>query len=268
MYQIGEFSRLTELPVKTLRYYHEEGLLVPARVDGENGYRLYDDENLSRARVIRRLRELEFSLVDIRKILDFEADEFSFLDQLKKRKKELQDELHRLSEISKSIDQIILFESKVKQEMSQSEFKIEEKTIDDLLVCSVRMKGKYSDCGKVFPKLGRKFGRYVNGAPMLLHHDTEYREDDADFEVCMPIAKGKSSGEIEVRSLAGGRCICLLHKGPYETLSRSYERIMNYVKENQYSVTTPTREVYVKGPGIIFKGNPENYVTEIQMLVE
>ncbi|HNT30299.1 MAG TPA: MerR family transcriptional regulator, partial [bacterium] len=44
-------------------------------------------------------------------------------------------------------------------------------------------------------------------------------------------------------------------------------RITAYVNEHGYTVTLPTREIYLKGPGMIFRGNPNNYLTEIQMLV-
>lgn len=59
----------------------------------------------------------------------------------------------------------------------------------------------------------------------------------------------------------------LLHKGPYEELGRAYERLLKYAKEKGYEFASPCREVYLKGPGMIFKGNPQNYLTEIQMLL-
>ena len=71
-----------------------------------------------------------------------------------------------------------------------------------------------------------------------------------------------------MRELPGGRCVSLVHKGPYEQLGRSYARITQYIKEKGYTVALPTGEVYLKGPGMIFRGNPKNYVTEIQMVIE
>ena len=152
--------------------------------------------------------------------------------------------------------------------MAESTFEIEEKQVEDILVGGIRMKGKYSDCGKAFATLGRKFGRYIRGDAMLLHHDMEYKEDDADFEACLPVEKCESSGEVTVRTLPGGRCVSLLHQGPYDTLGRSYELISKYVNEKHYEIKSPSREIYIKGPGMIFKGNPKNYITEIQMMIE
>jgi effector-binding domain-containing protein len=59
-----------------------------------------------------------------------------------------------------------------------------------------------------------------------------------------------------------------MHQGPYETLGRSYEKILAYAHEKGYRIALPTREVYVKGPGMIFRGNPAKYLTEIQLPVE
>lgn len=268
MYQIGEFSKITNLPVKTLRFYHEQGLLVPAHVDPQNGYRFYDEENLARARVIKQLREFDFSLNEVAKILKFDANEDTFLEKLVEQKEVLQQEVDRLTNINKTIDRIILSESKARKKMAESKFEIEEKQVDNVLICGIRMKGKYSECGKAFSTLGRKFGRHICGEAMLLHYDSEYKEEDADFEACMPIAKGESTDAIDVRMLSGGRCVSLLHQGPFDSLGRSYELLTKYIKEKQYQVKCPSREIYIKGPGMIFKGNPKNYVTEIQMMIE
>jgi effector-binding domain-containing protein len=64
------------------------------------------------------------------------------------------------------------------------------------------------------------------------------------------------------------RCITLLHRGPYNQLGASYVRLLKYVRERNYTIVMPTREVYIKGPGMIFKGNPRNYLTEIQIPIE
>ena len=84
----------------------------------------------------------------------------------------------------------------------------------------------------------------------------------------MPVRQRKDIDGIVCRDLPGGRCVSLVNKGPYDQLGRSYERILKYVKDHGYTVATPTREVYIKGPGMIFKGNPKNYLTEIEMLIE
>jgi DNA-binding transcriptional MerR regulator len=68
--QIGRFARLTGLTVKALRHYDEIGLLRPAGVDPESGYRSYEPEQAERAETIRMLRQLEVPLDDIARVLD------------------------------------------------------------------------------------------------------------------------------------------------------------------------------------------------------
>jgi DNA-binding transcriptional MerR regulator len=69
---IGRFSRLTGLGVKALRNYDELGLLVPAAVDDETGYRFYSPDQVDRAEAIRLLRRLDMPLDEIRATLTAE----------------------------------------------------------------------------------------------------------------------------------------------------------------------------------------------------
>ena len=84
----------------------------------------------------------------------------------------------------------------------------------------------------------------------------------------MPIRKGTPADNISVRELAGGRCLTLLHQGPYEDLGQSYAKILSHIKQEEYTIQCPSRELYIKGPGMIFKGNPLKYLTEIQFLID
>ena len=149
--------------------------------------------------------------------------------------------------------------------MSNSSASVIEKKLDPVLVAGIRMKGKYSDCGKGFAKLGKAAGRYISGKAMCLFYDEGYREDDADFETCFPINKRIEKPGIEVRELPGGNCLSMMHYGPYEQLGRSYEKLIAYAKQKDLALIAPCREVYIKGPGMVFRGNPKKYVTEIQM---
>ncbi|UCH65424.1 MAG: GyrI-like domain-containing protein [Ignavibacterium sp.] len=103
---------------------------------------------------------------------------------------------------------------------------------------------------------------------MNLYYDGEYKEKDADFEPCFPVRKGSNTDNISVRELPGDKCVSLIHKGPYDNLTESYKKIYAYTNEKGYKLKLPTREVYLKGPGMIFKGNPNNYITEIQFMLE
>ena len=268
VYSIGEFSKITGLTVKTLRFYHEQRVLTPSVVDEASGYRYYDAGKIETARMIVLLRELEFPLDEIAAILSEYDDEGELLDYLERQRAAIETKLRHYRRLKGSLDQIILRERAARLMVQNSSFAIEEKVVDSMLIAGVRMRGCYSECGKGFAQIGRRFGRQICGTPFLLHYDCEFKEDDADFEACMAIRKGESADGISVRELPGGRCVTLLHQGPYEELGRSYAKILDYIGQKGYEIKTPTREVYLKGPGMIFRGNPRKYLTEIQMLVK
>ena len=268
MFSIGEFSKITGLTVKTLRFYHERGVLTPARVEAGSGYRYYDERNVETARTISALRACGFSLDDVADILREHSDEADILEFLEARKQSLAERMARDRDLVTVIDQIIQRESEAREIMRQTTFEIEEKSLAAQLVAGIRMQGRYQDCGQGFAKLGRAVGRYISGKPLCLYYDGEYREADADFEPCMPVRKPVEAEGIDVREIPGGRCVSLIHRGPYHELGRSYQRVLKHVKDHRYEMQLPTREVYLKGPGMIFKGNPKKYLTEIQVLVE
>ncbi len=72
--QIKEFAELTGVSVRTLHYYDEIGLLIPAHIDQLTGYRYYDEASLLRMQDILFYRELDFSLKNIDKHGDGTAE--------------------------------------------------------------------------------------------------------------------------------------------------------------------------------------------------
>ena len=152
--------------------------------------------------------------------------------------------------------------------MSERMVEIVERTIESQWIAGIRFKGKYAEVGPVFGRLGKLVGRYIAGKAFCLYYDGDYREDDADIEACFPIRKQIEVDEAEVRELPGARCATLTHHGPYENLGQSYAIIMRHAKDKGYEIALPTREIYIKGPGMIFKGNPKKYVTEIQLPIQ
>jgi MerR family transcriptional regulator, copper efflux regulator len=66
--QIGQVAERTGLSLRTIRWYEEEGLVVPtARTDG--GFRLYSDDDVARLEVIKRMKPLGFALEEMRELL-------------------------------------------------------------------------------------------------------------------------------------------------------------------------------------------------------
>jgi DNA-binding transcriptional MerR regulator/DNA gyrase inhibitor GyrI len=268
MYSIGEFSRISGLSIKTLRLYHEKEILVPSVIDQSTGYRYYNRRNAEQARIITHLRNLEFGLVEIADLLSEIEEDPDIVGFFTKKRAEIEDRVRRHKSILQDLDLIIKSELEAKMTFEKNDFQVEEKDVETVLIAGIRFKGKYSDCGEKFGRIGKSMGPFICGRAMNLYYDHEYKEADADIESCLPIRKGKNADGISVRELPGGRCLSLIHKGPYDTISRSYEKIWSALKEKGLTLEMPTREIYLKGPGMIFKGNPENYLTEIQIMVK
>ena len=91
MYKIGEFSNIVDIPVRTLRYYAEYGVLVPSETDKYTGYKYYSDANVEEAKLIKLLKSLDFSLDEI---IDCKDDINA--DVLEKKKAQIKEKINLL----------------------------------------------------------------------------------------------------------------------------------------------------------------------------
>ena len=145
---------------------------------------------------------------------------------------------------------------------------ITEKVLPDILVTGYRFKGRYDQVGIGIGKIFKAYGRFCAGAPMVLYYDTTMKDNDADMEVCLPLKNDVPASEgFTVRTLPGGKVVSLIHKGGYDSIGTSYQYLTDAIAERKLTAQTPCREVYLKGPGMIFRGNPKNYRTEILLPV-
>jgi DNA-binding transcriptional MerR regulator len=264
---IGEFSKVTGLTVKTLRFYHEEWILVPRNVDRATGYRSYDESQIETARVISHLRSLDFPVAEIKAIFLSEGDDEALAALFERQKMMLEGRLRHYQSVKRSLDQFIAAERQVLQ-MMDTNGAITEKQIPKVLAAGIRAKGKYSECGQLFGKLFRAFGWSASGPPFLLIYDSEYQDSDADYEACVPVRKKKVVEGVHIRELPEQLCMTLMHKGPYEQIGLAYSKLLAAIRRKGMTPELPSREVYLKGPGMLFRGNPNNYVTEIQIPVK
>lgn len=265
---IGEFSRATALTAKTLRHYHERGVLVPTRVDPSTGYRYYDAAALERARAIKLLRELEVPLDDIRAILAECSDDADALRFLEAHREVVLDRMKHFEAVARTLTTMIEIE-RAAIAASEGSFEVEDKQVPAQLVAGIRTTGRFDAAGGLYKRLGRAAGFGIAGKAAMLIYDESYKEDDADFEALFPVRKAADLGsDIHVRELVGGRALCLRHRGPYDASNVAYRRLYRACVERGLHPTVPSREIYLKGPGMLFKGNPAKYLTEIQVFVE
>ena len=267
MFTTGQFSKISGLSIKALRLYQDSGILIPGAVDRHNGYRHYDLKNVERARTIVLLRQMMFSLEEIKEILNKAGDDADTISLLENQRTHLESKIREMKHARQSIDKLISSEKAAKELASRNVNQIEEKAVPGMQIAGIRMKGKYSDCNQAFGRLGRQIGRHVSGKPLNLFYDAEYNEEEADFESCFPVRGTKDIPGLGSRNLPSGNAVCFLHRGSYAQLGPSYAKVFSYVNEKGYTALIPSREVYLKGPGIIFAGNPQRYLTEIQVMV-
>ena len=135
-----------------------------------------------------------------------------------------------------------------------------------LRIAGHRMRVPYNQCGPGFAKVCRHAGRHCAGKPLTLYHAPEDADGIADLETCVPVGPAVCAGEgISVRELPACRALTYRHHGPWDRLGASWAKVMAHLEAQGLVAAPPFREVYVKGPGMFFKGNPEKYVTEIQV---
>ncbi|MCP4136250.1 MAG: MerR family transcriptional regulator [bacterium] len=267
MFSIGEFSLISRLSVKTLRYYHEEGILLPDYIDEDSGYRYYKNSSVDKAQTISMLREMEFSISDIKDIFLNYSEDVEISAYLATQKERIKKKIEKYKKIDSTINTLV--EGIRRNDTNEDKYTTEiiEKDLDDIIFCGCRFKGIYSDVSTAFKKTGKEAGRFITGKPFTLYYDGEYKDKDADIEGGFPVSKTIKGNEVSSRVLPGGYAVTILHKGAYETIGKSYEKILTHIEENKLTVQLPTREIYHKGPGMIFRGNPDNYITEIRILI-
>ena len=265
MFTIGEFSKLTTFSSKTLRYYDEIGLLSPKR-NNNNEYRYYSEQDIEKAYVISQLKYLGFSLKQIQTIIENhneDTDIFEYLlEQIDKLNKEITENKIRITKMKQIIEKEKILLSKINTN------KIEEKFIEDIFIAFINKIGPYTECSYLYKNLGKTCNTNITGKSGMLLHDEEYKEQ-ANYDAYVQIKKHvEYPNPIKTKKIKGGKAITLIHKGAYSNLNKSYQSIIKYVKQKNLEIIMPTREVYIKGPGMIFRGNPNKYITEIQFLIK
>ncbi len=102
MFKIGEFSKMTQVSIRMLRYYDEQQLLEPCFIDESNGYRLYSAEQIDQLNRIVLLRDMGFGVKEMKPILkswNSEQVKSNLLEQMKKTEENIQAEKNKLRQI-------------------------------------------------------------------------------------------------------------------------------------------------------------------------
>jgi len=250
VYKIGDFSRLCQVSVKTLHHYDDVGLLRPARVDRESGYRFYEAAQVAQVRRIRNLRALGFSLEEIAEVLDGHATSRSLLDLLHAKQQELEQlarETHdRLAQLDTWLNQIT-------QEATMPRLDVVVKKLDSQLVASKRERITWSGrLGEMFADVeahvARHGGRIV-GPGTFINYDTEYQDGGSDMETFFPIATPIPEAEdIRVHELSGVPAMAsLIYQGFHDAAcEEARQSLATWIEEHGYRMNGPDRLVFLE----------------------
>jgi len=267
MYQIGLFSKMNRITTKTLRHYDEVGLLKPAYIDDFTGYRFYSSEQLPRLSQIMTLKQMGFSLADIKTLID---DSEAVAIFLKLKEQEVKDKIE--NEKSKLLS-IQNYQKRLKGEFVMK-YNPVLRALPEVIVASMRMIApSYDYYFDIIPKMGDEMRRLgaVCAEPAYcfnIYHDGEYREHDIDVEVCESVVEYCEDSEMiqfkKINSVE--QALCVLHKGPYSLLREAYSFSMEWIKDNDYEIVGLPRESYIDG--IWNKESESEWLTEIQFPIQ
>lgn len=246
---IGRFSQICRLTVAALRLYDELGLLRPALVDPDTGYRYYSLAQAQEAARIRRLRSVEMSLDEIHAILA-EHDALRIRDMLEAHRRVLQQRAEAARQALASLDRLIA------EEGHEVPYEITVRDAQPQTVVSIRghtpMNGIAAWIGQAYAEeftlLGR-LGVRPAGPPMAIYHDPEMREDDVDMEAVVPVSdEVEASGRVRCWTLPGSTVATTLHVGAYEELGKAYAALAEWVQSHGHETAGPPCESYLVGP--------------------
>ena len=263
-YSIGEISKISNLPITTLRYYDKIGLVKPYLVDENTNYRYYEHNQILTLNLIKYFRDIGFSIQDV-KILLSEDKNILSQELLNKRYYDIDKELSRLQLVKDRLDAILnVYDSKKDQS-------INVKYLPKQMIVFSRYVGKatpeeimvrYSKLFKVI-----ETNNYVtNGEIMLIHH-TPYQEYDinnVDIEVAVPVESPEN--EENIRVYGDMLVASTYHYGSYKTLVKTYKRIVKWLEDNDYVFLGNACEKYLIDMAL--SATDDGYVTEITLPIK
>jgi DNA-binding transcriptional MerR regulator len=244
---IGEFSRASYLTVKTLRYYHDVGLLEPAQVDDWSGYRYYRGDQIATAQTIRRLRELEMPVEQVKGVLHAaDASERNALIAAHLERMEQQ-----LEQTTAAVASLRALLQQPDGEIAV-EFRAVPPTTPLSISAVVGLDEVVSWWMAAFDELDATLaanGVRPAGNGGALFAREWFEQADGEVVVFVPVAEPvATAGRVRSLTVPGAELAVVIHHGTHDDLDRSYGALGRYLAERELSVEEPVREYYLVGP--------------------
>lgn len=268
-FKIGEFSRMMQVTVKTLRHYEKKGLLLPYEVDEWTGYRYYTTCQMQKLNAIRQLQRLGFTLEEIKEL--YEDD--SHVPSVEQLTEKINKTEELLKQLMKRRDQLKEWLESSKKHKDMDKYSIE--LLPEVIVASHReVISDYGALGMLcYEKIGPEMQRLGCQCPMpgycfTIEHSEEYSPDSIDIEYCEQVVEmGQNSHIIQFKCLpAVEKALCVKHMGPYERFYETFAEVFQYIEENGYRIIDHPRTCYIDG--IWNQEDPEKWLSIIQVPIE
>lgn len=236
---IGQFAVLTRLSPKALRLYAESGLLPPARVDPDSGYRYYRRDQVAQARLIRLLRAVDMPLAEVGAFL--REPSVARLDghgaALAARQRERDRVLRYLRRTIDEEEAPMTYEVKVKDAPAQH-------YVSRSAVVAI---------GELEPFIAAALDELTAavdpaGPSFVLYHDAVNDETDGRVEVCVPTAEPRGDGG----TLPAGPVASTFVEGSqaeYPEILSAYDAVADWAKSHGHELAGPPSEIYLSAPG-------------------
>jgi DNA-binding transcriptional MerR regulator len=243
---IGDFSRASHLSVKTLRHYHEVGLLEPCEVDPDTGYRYYAAAQIPLAQVIRRLRGLQMPVAAVRSVLtasDPEVRNRLIVDHLDR----LEDDLARTRAAVVELRELV--------EQPQTPPAVDHRTVPPTAAIAIQQTVDRDDVlawwhgalGELHAIL-RAQGLRPTGPAGGMYASEIFQHGRGDATVFIPTdGAARPIGRVTGVVIPPAELAIMLHRGSLADSDLTYGELGAHVMRHEISVDGPLREYYLNG---------------------
>jgi DNA-binding transcriptional MerR regulator/effector-binding domain-containing protein len=245
---VGDFSRATHLSVKTLRHYHEVGLLEPAAVNPDTGYRYYSAHQIPTAQVIRRLRDLEMPVADVKAVLaapDAAARNALIAAHLNR----LEAELAQMRTAVESLRNLLA--------PPDGPTAIEHRSVPATAAAAIGAVVDREDLlawwqgalGELHAAV-RAQGLPVTGPAGGVFASELIQQDRGQATVFIPVQGSvRPIGRVTSAVIPAAELAIISHHGSLADADLSYARLGSYATTHEISIDGPLREYYLRGAG-------------------
>jgi DNA-binding transcriptional MerR regulator len=265
----GAFARVAQVSVRTLHHYDDIGLLRPAQVDPQTGYRWYRADQLQRLNRILALRDLGLPLSEVRQVVDDEVSIDELRGMLRLRQAEARDrmasEAERLARVEARLCQI-------ETDGRVGKYDVVVKPLEPQRVAFVDTTVTAFGNATLGPIFGRLFGELYGeldrldiapaGPEIALYEPSEDAEAPITVMASVPIdeADDVTSDRIRIVDLpAVARAAVTIHRGSMAHVEEGYQALLRWADDTGEQIDGFSREVYLE-----CAGDPDAWVTELQ----